>query len=131
MRTYPLSLVCVALALLEARADDLSTILGSPTNDWRISRVQGAADDFKVATLDGTAVLSAGPNAVALAGLKPLPADTEVTVRFRFAPTDGKATTLYFFSGMSSPDEAGYNALFMFLTVPAGPDQERVQYQLA
>ena len=94
MRIYFISLLCVSLTLLNSRADDLASILGSPTNDWRIARVQGATDDFKVSAMDGTTVFSAGPNAIALTSLNPLPADTEGTVRFRFAPTDGKATKL-------------------------------------
>ncbi|MBI4028536.1 MAG: hypothetical protein HY360_26350 [Verrucomicrobia bacterium] len=124
-----ITLLCAA-TFLNSRADDLAGILGSPTNDWRIARIQGTPDDFKIGAMDGATVFSAGPNGIALTSLKPLTADTEVTVRFRFAPTGGKATTLYFFSGLSSPDEAGYNSLFMQLTVPAGAEQEQVNYQL-
>ena len=51
-------------------------------------------------------------------------------MRFRFAPTGGKATKLYFFSGLSNADEAGYNPLFLQLTVGAGVEQEYLNYQL-
>jgi len=51
------------------KADDLETILGSPTSEWRVARIQGATDDHALVDVDGRPTLIAGPNAVSLTSL--------------------------------------------------------------
>jgi len=124
-------LLLVVAVVSHVFADNLAIILGSPTNDWRISRYQGATNDYTLADVDGAKVLSAGPNAIVLASLKPIPSDTEVTYRVRLAPKDTKSSaTVYFYAGLKNADDPGNNPLFLVLTVPAGAEQETVTCQM-
>lgn len=131
MRSFNQLALVMSLAFpLSAGAADLATILGSPTNEWRISQVSGTSNDFTVASIEGGSMLSAGPNGTALASLKPIGVDKEITYHVRLAPKDGKAATIYFFSGLKDAADAGHNRAFLQLHIPAAAEQPSVFCQM-
>ena len=80
--------------------------------------------------MDGLPVLTAGPNATILTGSAPFGADTEITVRFRFALSATRATTFWLTAGLKKPQDNDANPLTLALSVPAGLETETVQWQL-
>ena len=130
MRKFLVGLTLLGCAGSSGLADNLAEILGSSTNEWRFARSAGTVDDYKLAEEEGRPVLIAGPNATLLTGLKPLTADSEITVRLRLAAANGKATSFYFAPGLKNADETDWNPLFLNLHVAAAAEQETVICQM-
>jgi len=91
--------------------EKLTTILGSSPTEWQITRLQGTEDDFKVGDIDGEPALSGGPNVAVLTWMKPIAAETELSLRVRLSPPEGKAAYLHIMAGLKKPEENGDNPL--------------------
>lgn len=114
-------LLCLAGVTLPAFSDDLATILGSPASEWRFTQIYGPPD-HTLSQADGQPALVAGPNVTVITSLKPITGDAEINIRFRFVPATGKASTFQFVAGLSSPNDASTNLLYLSLSVPAGAE---------
>lgn len=124
------SLSSFAQALDDATRSKLETILGSAAAEWKISRYQGAADDYKLIEVDGQPVLIGGSNAAVFASVQKIAADSEITIRLRLGAAEGKQTSVYCGAGLKSADELASGPLFLNLYVPAGAEQETVICQM-
>ncbi len=93
----------------ELSPEKLAAILGSSTNDWRISTA-GAA--------------------TSLTCLKRIEANAEVTIRLRLGTADRRATWFHFAPALKTPDDPNSSPLLLLLSVAAGTDQERVTCQM-
>ena len=121
------TLVCAHAAIgqqaPEIPAAVMTEILGAP-DDWQVSHIYSAADSYTVREEGGRPFLAIGAGAMTLTSATNLTADTEVTIRFRFVPTGGKASTFSIYAGHKRPADLSHNPMGLGLQVPAGAEQD-------
>ncbi len=111
-------------------SDRLAAILGTPVKDWQFSRRGGVKDDYRIVNVAGQPVLAAGPNATILTGPAAITADSEVIVRFRLVPSARSAVWFWLTAGIKKPAENGENVYKLALSMPAGLDQQRLDWSV-
>jgi hypothetical protein len=105
----------------------MAAILGS-TSQWSVARYSGSSNDYRLVELDGMPVLCAGPNLALITSVTNLPVDTEVTVRFRIAPTGGVSTYCSFYAGLKSAGDYAGNPLTLGLQGPTAPGNDTLYW---
>ena len=126
------SLVSAAEPVRDAKTDEvLAKILGSPVNQWQISRRNGTADDFVVKEVDGHSVLAAGPNATLLTTQQPILADSEISVRFRFDQAPKRVIWFWLTCGLPDLVHNGENMFKLSLATPEGENVDYFHWTLA